>query len=237
MGKQWKKANKLAKAGKKSQLFHKLSKEIQVAVRLGGGNPETNYRLKLALESGKDHSLPKETIQRALLKGAGAGEGDLIEEVTYEGFSPHRAGVIAEGLTNNRARTISEIRTLFHKHKGRLGETGSASWLFERGCLITGQKNSPFDEEEEAIEVGADRCFPHETDKTLCSFFGPKKDLEKIREKLIKRDWFHVKARMFSLRKEKTKISSEELKDILLFLEDLENHEDILNVYSTVDDL
>ena len=236
MGKQWKKTNKLVKAGKKSQLFHKLSKEIQVAVRLGSNNPEANYRLKLALESAKEHSFPKETIQRTLLKGTEATKGDLIDEVIYEGFSSHKVGIMAEGLTDNRARTISEIRTLFQKHKGRLSGEGSVSWLFERGCLITGEKDSPFDGEEEAIEVGAERYFPHKKHKNLCSFFGPVNNLESIRKKLTERNWIKLKAKMFCLRKEKTILSPEELQDIHFFLEDLKNHGDIFNVYSTVDD-
>ena len=133
MGKQWKKAGKQEQASKKGALFTKLSREIQVAVRLGGPSPSNNPRLKLALETARTHSLPKDTISKAIAKGtASPKEGENIEEVLYEGFGPHGTAFLVSCLTNNRVRTVSEIRYLFKKHKGNMGESGSAMWMFKK---------------------------------------------------------------------------------------------------------
>ncbi len=157
MGKQWKTAGKEAQASKKGALFTGLSREIQVAVRLAGPSPKSNPRLKLALETARAHSLPKATIKRAMEKGVGTKEGEHIEEVIYEGFGPHGTAFLLLCLTDNRARTVSEIRYLFKKNKGHLGEKNSVMWMFDKVSLVQafceeGQARA----EEDAIETGAE---------------------------------------------------------------------------------
>ena len=132
MGKQWKKAGKQEQASKKGALFTKLSREIQVAVRLGGPLPDNNPRLKLALQTARAHLLPKDTIKRAIAKGQGAKERDSTEEVLYEGFGPAGVAFLISCRTDNRTRTVSEMRCLFKKHKGHIGESGSVMWMFEK---------------------------------------------------------------------------------------------------------
>ena len=132
MGKQWKKTGKQEQASKKGALFTKLSREIQVAVRLGGPSPNNNPRLKLALQTARTHSLPKDTIERAIAKGQGAKEGTNTKEVLYEGFGPAGTAFLISCWTDNRARTVSEMRYLFKKHKGHIGESGSVTWMFEK---------------------------------------------------------------------------------------------------------
>ena len=132
MGKQWKKAGKQEQASKKGALFTKLSREIQVATRLGGPSPGSNPRLKLALDTARTHSLPKDTIERAISKGQGATPDAVISEVLYEGFGPHGTAFLVSCLTDNRTRTVSKMRFLFKKHKGNMGESGSVMWLFEK---------------------------------------------------------------------------------------------------------
>src|SRR5579863_3594047 len=132
MGKSWKKAGKIEAAQKKGALFTKLAREISVAARLGGPDPESNSRLKLAVLAAKEVSCPKETIDRAIKKGAGLDQGaNLIEEVLYEGYGPHGVGVMVECQTDNRNRTVAEIRNLFKNHGGNLGENGAVAWMFD----------------------------------------------------------------------------------------------------------
>ena len=132
MGKQWKTAGKKEQASKKGALFTKLSREIQVAVRLGGAKPSHNPRLKLALESARSHSLPKDTIKQAMAKSAGTHLSESILEILYEGFGPYGTAFLVLCLTDNRTRTVSEIRYLFKKHNGQLGKSGSVMWMFEK---------------------------------------------------------------------------------------------------------
>ena len=129
MGKQWKKAGKEQAAAKKGVLFMRITRAIQAAVRAGGTNPEANYRLKTALALAKSHSLPKDTIERAMQKGPSSQE----QEVIYEGFGPHGVALIVGCLTDNPTRTVSEIRFLFKKNGGSLGGKGSVAWMFDRG--------------------------------------------------------------------------------------------------------
>ena len=149
MGKQWKKAGKQEQAGKKGALFTKLSREIQVAVRLNGPSPDLNPRLKLALETARAHCLPKDTIERAIVKGQGT-QDSAVEEVLYEGFGPHGVAFLVSCVTNNRTRTVSEIRFLFKKHKGNMGENGSVMWMFEKtGKIYRAKYKITLDKEQE----------------------------------------------------------------------------------------
>src|SRR3954470_9909167 len=154
MGKGWKKSIATENAQKKGKLFTKFAKEIAVAAKLGGPDPAANARLRLAIDSARESSCPKDTIERAIRKGAGLdADAALIEEVTYEGYGPHQVGVLVECQTDNRHRTVPEIRNIFKSHGGTLGEVGSVGWMFERVCLVEGIKPAKVqDPEEEAIE-------------------------------------------------------------------------------------
>ena len=159
MGKQWKQAGKLDKDSKKGALFTKLAREVQVAVRLGGANIDGNQRLKLAISAARTHSLPKGTIDRAIAKGTGQKPEDHIEEVIYEGFGPHGLAMIVHCLTDNRVRTVSEIRFLFKKCKGDMGTSGSVAWMFDKvfleGKPVWKAKNLIVLEENQKKEVQA----------------------------------------------------------------------------------
>ena len=157
MGKQWKQAGKLDKDSKKGALFTRLAREIQVATRLGGSDIASNQRLKLAISTARTHSLPKNTIDRAIAKGTGEKSEDQIEEVIYEGFGPYGLAFMVHCLTDNRVRTVSEIRFLFKKCKGNMGISGSVAWMFEKifiqGRPIWKAKNPIVLEKEKKIEV------------------------------------------------------------------------------------
>ncbi len=148
-----------AQDAKRSKLFAKLAKEITVAAKLGGEDPAGNPRLRSAISAARAQSMPKDNIERAIKRATG-GDAENYEEVQYEGFGPGGVSVIVEGLTDNRNRTASEVRTAFSKNGGNLGENGSVSYLFDRVGLIRYPASVASAEEvfEAALEAGADDC-------------------------------------------------------------------------------
>src|SRR6266536_6397632 len=132
------KHKKAATDARRGQLFTKLARAITVAAREGGGDPEGNFALAAAVQKARDYSMPKDNIQRAIDRGAGAtGGADAIERVVYEGYGPGGAAILVEALTDNRNRTSAEVRHAFTKHGGSLGEPGSVAWIFEkRGVIV-----------------------------------------------------------------------------------------------------
>lgn len=233
MGKGWKKAGKLENANKKGAIFTKMAREIAVAAKLGGGDPEANSRLKLAIAAAKAESVPKDTIERAIKKGTGQlDDGKEIEEIVYEGYGPHGVGIIVECQTDNRTRTVSEMRNLFKSNGGNLGETGAVAWMFERVCLIQGKKANVGDPDEEAIEAGANEV--EKEDDGSYSFYGAPEDLNNIRTALQGRGWEIEKAELSFKAKEQTDISEEQKKEVFALLEELEDNDDSHRVHATI---
>ncbi|GJL84721.1 MAG: putative transcriptional regulatory protein R02753 [Micavibrio sp.] len=143
---------------KRAKIFSKLGREITVAARLGGGDPDMNPRLRLAVTTARGQSMPKDGIERAIQKGAGGTDGENYEEIRYEGYGPGGVAVIVEALTDNKNRTASEVRSIFAKHGGNLGETGSVGFMFDRmgEVVYPAGKASADDMFEAALEAGAD---------------------------------------------------------------------------------
>ncbi len=143
---------------RRGQLFTKLARAISVAAREGGGDPEANYTLAAAIEKARGYSMPKENIQRAIDRGTGAGaDGEQIERVIYEGYGPGGAAILVEALTDNRNRTGADVRHLFDKHGGNLGEPGSVAWVFEkRGVVTVDADRYSEDDLLVAVDAGAD---------------------------------------------------------------------------------
>ncbi len=143
---------------KRGKLFTKFIKELTVAARTGGGDPEGNARLRKAIADAKAGNMPNDTIDRAIRRGTGEEEGVNYEEITYEGYGPGGVALMIQSMTDNRNRTVAEIRHIFSKNGGNLGETGSVGWMFERKGYIVVDKASRSEEElfELAIEAGAD---------------------------------------------------------------------------------
>ena len=143
---------------KRGKLFTKFIKELTVAARTGGGDPDANARLRKAISDAKAGNMPNDTIDRAIRRGTGAEEGVNYEEITYEGYGPGGVALLIEAVTDNRNRTVAEIRHMFSKNGGNLGEAGSVGWLFEKkGYIVVEKAAKPEDELFEiAIEAGAD---------------------------------------------------------------------------------
>lgn len=230
MGKQWKTAGKLAQANKKGALFTRLAREIQMAVRLGGPTPDHNHRLKLALDVARSHSLPKDTIERAINKGKGDKAGEQIEEVIYEGFGPHGVAMIVHCLTDNKVRTVSEVRFLFKKNQGNMGESGSVMWMFEKASLVEAKKETN-SAEEEAIEVGAEDL--EEAGESYL-FYRKWENLKELQEKLSNKNWEIVRAELIYKAKNKVDLAEEQKKDIQNLLEAFYDNPDCKAVYTNI---
>ncbi len=223
-----------ANAAKKGAMFSKFAREIQVAAKLGGPDPDSNSRLRMAVDAAKEASCPKDTIERAIKKGAGLlDDASQIEELAYEGFGPHKVGVIVECQTDNRNRTASEIRNIFNKNGGQLGAEGSVQWMFDRVSLIEGTKAGVGDPDEEAIEAGANEVVHDEGDQY--TFYGNPEDLKAIETALTGRGWKVTKAEMACKAKNVTEVTEEQKKDVIEFLQILDDNDDSHRIYATLE--
>ncbi len=232
MGKGWKKAGKLEIAQKKGALFTKLAREIAVAARLGGSDPESNARLKLAIHVAREASCPKDTIERAIKKGSGQLDGNsVIEEIIYEGYGPYGVGVLVECQTDNRNRTVSEIRSIFKSHGGSLAESGAVMWMFKKVALVRGHHPTVTDPEAIAIEIGADDV---EAEDEGWSFTGRPEDLEILRTGLIQLGWKVQVAELSFIPKETSQVSEANLAEVVQLLEALDDNEDSHRIHATL---
>ncbi|MBD8573820.1 YebC/PmpR family DNA-binding transcriptional regulator [Pseudomonas syringae] len=229
MGAQWKVKHREAAANAKGKIFGKLSKEIMVAAR-AGADPEMNSRLRLVVEQAKKASMPRDTLERAIKKGAGLlGETISFERVTYEGFAPHQVPVIVECLTDNVNRTVAQIRVLFRK--GQLGASGSVSWDFLYQGMIEAVADKPDrDAEEAAIEAGAQDCEPGEDGAVL--FLTEPTDVDAVC-KALPEQGFTVQSVQLGYRPKNPVegLSDEQLAEVEAFLEAIDEHDDVQNMY------
>lgn len=233
MGKSWKTAGKTENAQKKGMLFTKLAREISVASKVGGPDPAMNPRLRLAIEAAKKVSCPNDTIERAIKKGSGLlDDGKIIEELTYEGYGPHGVGVIVECQTDNKHRTAPEMRSIFKKHGGNLGETNSVAWMFARVGSVEATKTGKFDLEEEAIEAGADDVANNENG--TYEFFTTVENLDSLTKALMGRGW-SINSSSPSYRATNiTEISTPQRKEVEEFLTALDDMDDTHKVFATI---
>jgi YebC/PmpR family DNA-binding regulatory protein len=235
MGKGWKSAGISANAQKKGAKFTKLAREIQVAAKLGGPDPEANSRLQLAINVAREHSCPKDTIERAIKKGAGLlDDGNIIEEAVYEGFSPHKVGILVECQSDNKHRTAADIRSLFKTHDGLMGEPGSVGWMFDRVCLVEGSFAGKLEDPEvEAIEAGANEVT--DIGDGVYSFIGAPEDLKNIQEALTKRGWKIKTAELSYKAKTLTELNEEQKKDVLEFIHALDENDDTHRIHASIE--
>lgn len=233
MGKSWKNSIKTENAAKKGAMFTKFAREIQLAAKLGGGDPNMNSRLRLAIDAAKKQSCPNDTIDRAIKKGTGQLDGAIIEEILYEGYGPHGVGVMVEAQTDNRNRTAPEMRLLFKSNNGNLGESGSVAWMFDRVGLIEASKAGKFDPEEEAIEAGANEVY---SDEGSYTFYSAAEDLDAVRTALAGRGWTVAKAELSYKAKNPTTLTDDQKKEVIEFLQEIDDHDDTHKVHATLAD-
>jgi YebC/PmpR family DNA-binding regulatory protein len=228
MGAQWKAKGKADAAAAKGRIFTKLAKEIMVAAR-SGADPAGNPRLRIAVEAAKKHSMPKDTLERAIKKGAGLlDEAVTYETVTYEGFAPHQVAVIVECLTDNRNRTSANVRVLFRK--GQLGASGSVAWDFARlGQVEATPPDGGADPDEAAIEAGAQDLEAGEEGGTR--FFTEPTDLDAVSKALTERKWTVTSAALIWKAKNPVTLDAEKRAEVESFLADLDEDDDVQNIY------
>ncbi len=220
---------------KRGQLFTKLGREITVAARQGGGDPEANFRLRLVVQKARDNNMPAENIERAIKRGAGGLEGTALEEVTYEGYGPGGAAILLQALTDNRNRTVSDVRNMFTRAGGNLGEAGSVTWLFEQRGMIAVDINSETDIEElelQAIDAGADDV--KEEDGSLEIYTKPE-DLESVRKALVERGVSMASAELSMVPKTVVQLEEKTALQTLRLLDRLEDLDDVQRVFSNAD--
>jgi len=228
MGAQWKARHKEVAANAKGRIFGKLSKEIMVAAR-AGADPDMNPRLRMVVEQAKKVSMPRETLERAIKKGAGLlDEVVNYEKLTYEGFAPHRVPMIVECLTDNTNRTASNIRVLFRK--GQLGALGSVSWDFDYLGMIEAIPNSSdADPEVAAIEAGAQDLEPSEDGVTL--FLTAPTDMDAVQRALPEYGFTVQVAKLGYRAKNPVTLGEAERAEVETFLEAIDADDDVQNVY------
>lgn len=222
---------------KRGKLFTKIGRELIIAARLGGSDPEANPRLKAAIQKAKAANMPNENIQRAILRGTGELEGTAYEEVTYEGYGPGGVALLLNIATDNRNRTAAEIRYIFSRNGGNLGESGCVSWMFQPKGVIN-VAIPPGDRREEislqAIEAGAEDV--DDNDPEILEIYTAPEDLEAVRQALIDLGAEVTAAEVQMVPNNTVTIEDPEIAARVLRLVDLlEDHDDVQAVYSNFD--
>ncbi len=231
MGAQWKHAVRQASAAAKGKIFTKLAKEIIVAAR-GGADPAMNARLRAAVEAAKKQSMPRDTLERCIKKGAGLLEPVNYETVTYEGFGPHRVAVIVECLTDNKNRTATNIRQLFRK--GQLGNSGSVSWDFTHVGIVDATPPEGADAEEAAIEAGA-QDFESDGEGGF-RFYTEPTDLDTVSKALTGRNWTVASMKIGWKAKNPTKVEDAAARaEVEAFLTEIDEDDDVQHIYVALD--
>ncbi len=219
---------------RRGQLFTKLARAITVAAREGGGDPEGNFALAAAVQKARDYSMPKDNIQRAIDRGAGAAGGaDAIERVVYEGYGPGGAAILVEALTDNRNRTSADIRHAFDKHGGSLGEPGSVAWVFEkRGvCLVDANRYSE-DDLIAAIDAGADDVsVDGDSLKVVCAA----EDLTAVRQALESVGVQIESAELTMEPKSVVAVEGGDASALMRLMDALDDHDDVEAVHANFD--
>ncbi|MGR4065937.1 MAG: YebC/PmpR family DNA-binding transcriptional regulator [Vulcanimicrobiaceae bacterium] len=214
-------------------LFTKLSKEIIIAARSGSPDPDANYRLKMAVDKARENNMPQDNIKRAIARGSGQTREKEIEELRYEGYGPHGVAVVFDAATDNRNRTAGELRFLFVKHGGTLGETGSVGWMFDAVGIVEVRSGGKSEETftEEAL---VDGVVDVEFGETAFVYTAPA-DLARVRDALRARGFKIDDAYLGMRATTKSQPQGSDLAEALAFLEALEEHEDVQRVFSNLD--
>jgi YebC/PmpR family DNA-binding regulatory protein len=219
---------------KRGNLFTKAAREIMIAAKEGGPDPEANFRLRLAMDRARSVNMPKDSIQRAIERGSGGGEGAQLESIVYEGYAPGGVSVMVEATTDNRNRTAGEVRAAFTRHNGKLGESGSVQWLFEqKGIIEVDAASGKADEIElAAIDAGADDV---ETEGALVTVYTAPKDFERVK-KALEAGGIKVASAELSMRPTSTvRVEGGTAQTVIRLIEALEELDDVHKVHANFD--
>jgi len=218
----------------RGRLFTKLIKEITVAARQGGGDENSNARLRTAIQIAKANNMPMVNIEKAIKKGTGELPGVVYEEVIYEGYGPKGIALLIEIVTDNKNRTVSDIRHILSKNNGSLGSIGSVSWMFDKKGIIVVEDSSISEDRlmEIVIEKGVEDII---NDNGIFEIITPPEELENVKEALKKANIKFTSANLTVVPKSFTRVEGKNAEQVLKLMESLEAHEDVQNVYSNFD--
>lgn len=227
------KRKKSAEDAKRGKIFTKLGRELEIAAR-EGADPDTNFKLRLVIEKARQANMPKENIERAIRRGAGLEKGEALAELTFEGYGPHGVAMLVQVATDNRNRAVAEVRSIFNRHGGSLGETGCVAWLFEPKGYITLNVNDRDPDELAiiAIEAGADDVT---VASDLVEVFTKPEDFQKVRESLREKGLEIESAELAMIPKSLAQLSEQETFQVMNLVEKLEELDDVQQVYSNLD--
>ena len=228
------KHKKAALDAKRGKLFTRFIREIQVAAREGVGDPELNPRLRSAIASAKGQSMPQDNIKRAILRGTGQLEGEAFEEITFEGYGPAGVAVIVEVVTDNRNRTVSELRFHFSKGGGNLGENGCVAWMFDKKSLVVVPKEATTEEQllEIVLSAGGDDMTD---DGETWSVISSPDAHHAVLEELEKAGITPATAEVTQIPQNTVKVEGKQAAAVLRMMEAIEEHDDVHNVYANFD--
>src|SRR2546421_8600176 len=224
---------------RRGHLCTRLGREIVVAVREGGsGDTAANFRLRMAVQRARDANMPLDNIERTIKRAVGGAEGSNLEEITYEGYGPGGTAVLVQTLTENRNRTVADVRNAFNRNGGNMGENGCVDWLFEaKGVLEVELQGQDADELTlEAIDLGADDVDPVGAGDEVMTIYTDPGDLEKIRQGLEAKKYKVAKAESTMLPKTRMELNEEKVAhQVMRLVEKLEDLDDVQNVYTNAD--
>jgi len=228
------KHKKMATDAKRGKMFTKLIREIMLGAKSGGGNPDTNPRLRMAIDKAKEFNMPNDNIQRAIKKGLGEEGGVQLEQVTYEGYAAGGVAVYVDVVTDNKNRSASEIRSLFSKHNGNLGGSGSVAWIFERKGFISVNKEKVKEDElfEIILEAGAEDMIAEDE---VYEITTPPENFDNVKKALNEKDIPIVEASVTFLPKNTVKVEGKTAEQVLKLLDALEDHDDVQSAYANFD--
>ncbi|MBN1278718.1 MAG: YebC/PmpR family DNA-binding transcriptional regulator [Chlorobium sp.] len=229
------KRKKAATDQKRGNLFTKLVKEITIAARMGGGDPSGNPRLRLAIDTARANSMPMENIQRAIKKGTGELDGASYDEITYEGYGPAGIALIIETATDNRNRTVADIRHIMSRNNGSLGESGSVSWMFQRKGSIDVPKNAIGEEAlmELLLDAGLDDL--DASDETYYTVLTDLRDLESAKKALDDASVAYENAKIDLVPENYIELEADDAEKVIRLIDALENNDDVQAVYSNME--
>lgn len=228
------KRKKAKEDAKRGQVFGKLAKEITIAARLGGGDPDANPRLRWAVQQAKAANMPQDNIERAIKRGTGDIEGVHYEEAVYEAYGPGGVAICIEAMTDNKNRTTPELRHILEKRAGRLGEVGSVMWMFDRRGLIIIEKEA-LDEDELfdiVVDAGADDI---KVGDDAYEVYTPVELLSSVTDELERRGITPTLSEVSLIAKSSVEVAGDNARKLLFLLDELEDHEDVQKVFANFD--
>jgi len=228
------KYKKAAQDAKKGKIFTKIIRELSVAARTGGPDPEANARLRKAVVDAKAVNMPADNIKRAIMKGAGQLEGISYEEVVYEGYGPGGVAIYVEVLSDNKNRTVSELRHVFSRNGGNIGESGCVAWMFKRKGYIVVEKTKASEDNilDIILNAGAEDL---QEDGSNYEIFTPPEDFEKVVEALKSNNVEIAVSNMGQIPQNYVKLEGKQAQQLLRLMEELEDHDDVQHVWSNFD--